>query len=212
MLGAIAGDIIGSRFEGHAGPPRDFELFHPHCRFTDDTVCTLAVAEALLEGGDFAASLRAFVHRYPDAGYGGMFLRWAFSDGAPAYGSWGNGAPMRASAVGWWARSEAEAMEIAAVQAAVSHDHLDAWMEIERGEVLVTGLSEDVVHQQPDPYAAIGRIDQAVGDEHPHEVRLDEKVLQVDRGLRRLYELEPRRQRVGAVRQRNEAGTVAGRI
>jgi ADP-ribosylglycohydrolase len=46
MLGAIAGDIIGSRFEGHPGPPPDFELFHPNCRFTDDTVCTVAVADA----------------------------------------------------------------------------------------------------------------------------------------------------------------------
>ncbi|MBE0455264.1 MAG: ADP-ribosylglycohydrolase family protein [Roseovarius sp.] len=126
MLGAIAGDIIGSRFEGHAGPPRDFELFHPRCRFTDDTVCTLAVAEALLEGHDFAATLRSFVRRYPDAGYGGMFLRWAFADDAPAYGSWGNGAPMRGSAVGWWARSEAEALELAAAQACVSHDHPQA--------------------------------------------------------------------------------------
>lgn len=59
MLGAIAGDIIGSRFEGHPAPPAGFALFHPHCRFTDDTVCTLAIADALLGEGDFAASLRA---------------------------------------------------------------------------------------------------------------------------------------------------------
>jgi len=74
MLGAIAGDIIGSRFEGHAGPPRDFTLFHPDCRFTDDSVCTLAVAEALLGERNFAACLRAFVRRHPGRGYGGMFL------------------------------------------------------------------------------------------------------------------------------------------
>jgi hypothetical protein len=65
MLGAIAGDIIGSRFEGHPGPPPDFELFHPNCRFTDDTVCTVAVADALLGDRDFAASLRSFVRRRP---------------------------------------------------------------------------------------------------------------------------------------------------
>jgi len=126
MLGAIAGDIIGSRFEGFAGPPHDFLLFHPTCCFTDDTVCTLAVADALLGQRDFAASLRAFVRRYPGRGYGGMFLEWALTDGAPAYGSWGNGAPMRVAAVGWLARDEAEALELAAAQAAVSHDHPDA--------------------------------------------------------------------------------------
>lgn len=126
MLGAIAGDIAGSRFEGDPAPPAGFALFHRDCRFTDDTVCTLAVAEALATGAGFAPTLRAFVRRYPDAGYGGMFLRWAFSDDAPAYGSWGNGAPMRVAAVGWWARSEAEALELAAAQAAVSHDHPDA--------------------------------------------------------------------------------------
>ena len=126
MLGAIAGDIIGSRFEGHPGPPPDFELFHPNCRFTDDTVCTVAVADALLGDRDFAASLRSFVRRHPHRGYGGMFIDWAFSDDAPAYGSWGNGAPMRAAAVGWLASTETEVLDLVAAQAAVSHDHPDA--------------------------------------------------------------------------------------
>lgn len=126
MLGDIAGDIIGSRFEGHPAPPAGFELFHDDCRFTDDTVCTLAIAAALMTGDDFATTLRAFVRRYPDAGYGGMFWRWALADDAPAYGSWGNGAPMRVASVGWWAATEAEALDLAARQAAVSHDHPDA--------------------------------------------------------------------------------------
>jgi ADP-ribosyl-[dinitrogen reductase] hydrolase len=126
MLGAIAGDIIGSRFEGRAAPARDFALFHPDCHFTDDSVCTLAVADALLGGGDFAASLRAFVRRHPRRGYGGLFRDWAFADDAPAYGSWGNGAPMRVAAVGWLARDEAQALELAAAQAAVSHNHPNA--------------------------------------------------------------------------------------
>jgi ADP-ribosylglycohydrolase len=126
MLGAIAGDIIGSRFEGRQAPPRDFLLFHPDCRFTDDSVCTLAVVDALLGHRDFAASLRSFTRRHPDRGYGGMFLRWAFADDAPAYGSWGNGAPMRVAAVGWLARDAAEALGLAAAQAAVTHNHPDA--------------------------------------------------------------------------------------
>jgi len=126
MIGAIAGDIIGSRFEGHPSPPDDFELFHPSCRFTDDTVCTLAVADAILRGNDFAETLRSFVRRHPDAGYGGMFIDWAMRDGATAYGSWGNGAPMRVAAVGWLAESAEDADKLAKAQAAVSHDHPDA--------------------------------------------------------------------------------------
>lgn len=126
MIGAIAGDIIGSRFEGHPAPPTDFELFHSSCRFTDDTVCSLAVADALMQGTDFALTLRAFVRSYPDAGYGGMFFDWAFSDDAPSYGSWGNGAPMRVSAVGWLAASDDDASKLAAEQARVSHNHPDA--------------------------------------------------------------------------------------
>lgn len=126
MLGAIAGDIVGSRFEGHPGPPRNFVLFHDACDFTDDTVCTLAVADALLGRREFAASLRAFVRRHPARGYGGMFLDWALSDSAPPYGSWGNGAPMRVAAVGRLAKSEAELLALADAQAAVSHNHPDA--------------------------------------------------------------------------------------
>jgi len=120
MLGAIAGDIIGSRFEGQPAPPPDFELFHPACRFTDDTVCTVAVADALLRARDFAASLRSFVRRHPHRGYGGMFIDWALS------GTWGNEAPMRVAAVGWLASTETEALDLAAAQEAVSHDHPDA--------------------------------------------------------------------------------------
>ena len=75
MLGAIAGDIVGSRFEGASAPPNGFALFHPDCRFTDDTVCTLAVAAARLDDGDYARSLRAFVRRHPHRGYGALFRR-----------------------------------------------------------------------------------------------------------------------------------------
>lgn len=126
MLGAIAGDIIGSRFEGATGAPDNFALFHPDCCFTDDSVCSLAVADAILGQRDFAATLREFVRRHPGRGYGAMFLNWALMDDAPAYGSWGNGAPMRVSAAGWLAVDKSEALEWAAAQAAVSHNHPDA--------------------------------------------------------------------------------------
>lgn len=126
MLGAIAGDVVGSRFEGGAAPPPGFDLRHPDARFTDDTVCTLAIAAARLDGTPYATSLRTFVRRHPHRGYGALFRRWAFTDDAPAYGSWGNGAPMRTAALGWLAATAAEARREAVAQAAVTHDHPDA--------------------------------------------------------------------------------------
>lgn len=126
MIGAIAGDIIGSRFEGGQAPSYDFELFHPFCRFTDDTVCTLAVARAIMDQGDFADNIRSLAREFPNSRYGGMFREWFRVENAPAYGSWGNGAPMRVSSVGWLARSLEQVDELAEAQASVSHDHPDA--------------------------------------------------------------------------------------
>jgi ADP-ribosyl-[dinitrogen reductase] hydrolase len=128
MIGAIAGDIIGSRYEGSRAKVADFPLFLPSSRFTDDTVCSLAVASAIMDDGDFARHLRRLCRCYPDAGYGGMFRRWFAADHQPAYGSWGNGAPMRVSAVGWLARSIDEVDTLAEAQASVSHSHPDAIM------------------------------------------------------------------------------------
>ena len=126
MLGAIVGDIIGSRFEGEPVPPQDFVLFHPHCRFTDDSVCTIAIADALMGERDFAASLRSFVRRHPRRGYGATFRQWALAADLPAYGSWANGAPMRTSAVGWLEDTEEAVLASAAAQSSVSHNHEDA--------------------------------------------------------------------------------------
>jgi ADP-ribosyl-[dinitrogen reductase] hydrolase len=128
MIGAIAGDIIGSRFERGQAPSYDFELFHPSCRFTDDTVCTLAVARAIMDQGDFADHIRNLAREFPNSGYGGMFRKWFRVENAPAYGSWGNGAPMRVSSVGWLARSLDQVDELAAAQASVSHDHPEPLM------------------------------------------------------------------------------------
>jgi len=84
MLGAIAGDIIGSIYEAAPIKTKDFPLFGLGVTFTDDTVCTVAVADALMHGGDFAGSLRAYVRRYPGRGYGGMFRHWAMTPDMPA--------------------------------------------------------------------------------------------------------------------------------
>lgn len=134
MLGAIAGDIVGSRFEKVGKrvaqrpwlPPADFDLFHPDCRFTDDTVCTVAIAAALLEDRDPAETLRAFVLRHEDRGYGGMFRRWMRDETMGPYGSWGNGAPMRTAAVGWLLDDEDAVRETAETMAAITHNHPDA--------------------------------------------------------------------------------------
>ncbi|MCH7794555.1 MAG: ADP-ribosylglycohydrolase family protein [Proteobacteria bacterium] len=126
MLGAIAGDIVGSIYEHANIKTKDFPLFGPGCRFTDDTVLSVAVADCLLNQGDFAQTLRAYTRAHPRRGYGAMFRRWALSDDLPAYGSWGNGSAMRVGPVGFAARHEDEALALAARSSAVSHDHPDA--------------------------------------------------------------------------------------
>jgi ADP-ribosylglycohydrolase len=126
MLGAIAGDIIGSIYEAAPIKTKRFPLFGAGVAFTDDTVCTVAIADALMSGGDPAHYLRTYVRRYPGRGYGGMFVRWAHESDMPAYGSWGNGAAMRVSAIAHLAADEAEALTTAARSAELSHDHPDA--------------------------------------------------------------------------------------
>ena len=88
MLGAIAGDVIGSAYEANAVKTTDFDLFPPGARFTDDTVLTVATAEVLLGNGDYAVAYRRFGRAFPHAGFGGRFYRWLFRDGAGPYGSW----------------------------------------------------------------------------------------------------------------------------
>jgi ADP-ribosylglycohydrolase len=128
MLGTIAGDIIGSVYEGKkawklARTP-DFEpLFDPRARFTDDTVLTVAVAEGILHGGDLVDLLKDYARSYPGAGYGGTFRGWAESDERAPYSSWGNGAAMRVSPVGFAYDSLDEVLIRARWTAEVTHDH-----------------------------------------------------------------------------------------
>lgn len=104
MLGAIIGDIVGSVYEWNNIKTKDFPLFRDDCFFTDDTVMTIAVAEALMDGGEdenFIDSMKKWGRKYPDAGYGGRFGAWLFSDDRSPYNSWGNGSAMRVSPCGW---------------------------------------------------------------------------------------------------------------
>ena len=123
MLGAIAGDIIGSVYEGSPIKSTEFPLFQPHSTFTDDTVLTVAVAHSILSGTDYATSLKTFGLKYPNAGYGGSFIGWLFSEGDQAYNSWGNGSAMRVSPVGFAFDSIEEVLEEAKRSAEVTHNH-----------------------------------------------------------------------------------------
>lgn len=123
MIGAIAGDIIGSRFEAQPVKRSDFNFFHPHCRFTDDTVLTVAVADAILRGRRYADSLQTWARKYPNAGYGGTFYRWIWQREPQPYNSWGNGSAMRVGAVGFAFDSSEQVLAQAERSAAVSHNH-----------------------------------------------------------------------------------------
>ena len=134
MYGAILGDIIGSRFEFDMGDKKkEFDLFAPASEYTDDTVMTIAVSEALMDAGpnaDEAAikqhlikTMKAWGRKTPYAGYGGMFHSWLFTDMTEPYGSYGNGSAMRVSPAGWLYDSMERTREVAKWTAEVTHNH-----------------------------------------------------------------------------------------
>jgi ADP-ribosylglycohydrolase len=131
MLGAIIGDIVGSRFEFNNYKAKDFEFFHPKCFFTDDTIMSLAIAKSLLlcksdysDLSDKAISYMQEIGRpYPNCGYGGRFYHWMYSDKPKSYGSFGNGSAMRVSACGIVAQSLDEAIELSKKVTIITHDH-----------------------------------------------------------------------------------------
>ena len=126
IIGAIIGDIVGSRFEFNNYRNTDFELFDRGSDFTDDTVMTIAVADWLLSGVSLANIMRDWATEYPNRGYGGMFYAWLFpldeSEMKP-YNSFGNGAGMRVSPCGYYANSLEEALDLAKQSAEVTHNH-----------------------------------------------------------------------------------------
>jgi ADP-ribosylglycohydrolase len=123
MLGAIAGDIIGSVYEFNNINSKEFELFHPAVRFTDDTVLTVALAESILTGDDYLDLVLEYYHRYPDAGYGSRFRQWAERGPHTPDNSWGNGSALRVSPVGF-AYDDLELVLVKAEEsAAITHNH-----------------------------------------------------------------------------------------
>jgi ADP-ribosylglycohydrolase len=123
MIGAIAGDIIGSAHEAAGTKTKHFELFDEYARFTDDTVLTVAVADSILSGTDLVGALHKYFDRYPQAGYGGTFIRWSLKRQREPYNSWGNGSAMRVSPVAYAYDTLEEVLHHAERTAAVTHNH-----------------------------------------------------------------------------------------
>ncbi|MFO8054814.1 MAG: ADP-ribosylglycohydrolase family protein, partial [Bacteroidales bacterium] len=123
MLGAITGDVIGSVYEWNNIKTTAFPLYNEDSFFTDDTVLTIAIADAILRGTDFASSLKKWGRAYPDSGYGGNFMLWLQSGSMAPYNSWGNGSAMRVSPVGFAFNRLQEVLEKAKATAEVTHDH-----------------------------------------------------------------------------------------
>ena len=134
MIGAILGDMIGAPYEFDRGSKtKDFPLFSRYSQFTDDSVMTIAVADALLDTPpdttdavyceNLAASMQRWGRKYPDAGYGGMFYQWLREKDPQPYGSFGNGSAMRVSSAGWLYDSLEETRRIAGLTAQVTHNH-----------------------------------------------------------------------------------------
>ena len=125
MWGAVIGDIAGSRFEGSRGGPKDFALFHPHCMYTDDTICTAAVADIILNDRKPDSTLQDWCRRHPHRGYGGFFHNWIESAEPRPYGSFGNGAAMRVAPVALLHRQRPldEALAASDLVTEITHDH-----------------------------------------------------------------------------------------
>ena len=131
MIGAIIGDIAGSRFEWDNYRAKDFDLLSDKCFFTDDSIMSLAVCDALLKtvpsykglSRQAVLSMQKIGRPYPQSGYGGSFYHWIYSDDPEPYGSFGNGAAMRVSACGWAGESLSEVRKLSKEVTKVSHNH-----------------------------------------------------------------------------------------
>ncbi len=125
MLGAIAGDIIGSPYESPRirKKTKEFPLFSDRSRFTDDTVLTVATAAAIINKCGYGAAYKKWGNKYPSAGYGGSFRKWLSKEKVEPYNSWGNGSAMRVSPVGWAFKTLERTLKEAKASAKVSHNH-----------------------------------------------------------------------------------------
>lgn len=126
MIGAIAGDIIGSVYEANQIKTKRFPLFQQMSRFTDDSVLTIAIADSILSNRSFTQSVREIGNRYLKCGYDFHFRQWLTSPGTPhPYNSWGNGSAMRVSPVGFAFDTEEEVLRQAELSAVITHNHAE---------------------------------------------------------------------------------------
>jgi len=123
LYGSLAGDIIGSRFERHNIKIKQFELFATKSHITDDSVMTIATADAIINNIPYGTSYHMWGNRYPRAGYGFSFRRWLTSSSPTPYNSWGNGAAMRVSPIGFVANEMNDVLNMAKLSAEVTHNH-----------------------------------------------------------------------------------------
>jgi ADP-ribosylglycohydrolase len=123
IIGAIAGDIIGSVYEWHNIKTVDFDLFCHKSKFTDDSVLTLATMDAITNQKNYVEAYQSFGKKYPHRGYGGHSRSWIYSENPEPYNSWGNGSAMRVSPIGWYCSSLDDVMAEAQKSAEVTHNH-----------------------------------------------------------------------------------------
>ncbi len=168
MIGAILGDIVGSRFEFRNRLSKDFMFLGRGCQFTDDTVMTCAVAQGLLDSaGDWSdlsektvAAMQRIGRRYPNCGYGARFIHWMFSDDPQPYNSCGNGSAMRISPVGFAAADVEEAKKLSAAVTCITHDHPEGMKGAEATAVAIVmarqGKNKDEIRAAMEAYYDLG--------------------------------------------------------
>lgn len=169
MIGAIIGDIVGSRFEFDNYTSKDFRFLTPRCRFTDDTVMTCAVAQALMDSkpdhSDLSektvAAMQRIGRQFPNCGYGARFIHWMFSPDPQPYNSCGNGSAMRISPVGFAACSIDEAKALSAAVTRISHDHPEGMKGAEATAVAIVmarqGKSKDEIRASMEKYYTLDK-------------------------------------------------------
>lgn len=123
MIGALAGDIFGSVYEWNNIKTKEFDLFAPTCFFTDDSILTVALADSILTGTSYVENMKQFYRCYPDGGYGNRFSEWAESTRSEPYNSYGNGAAMRISPVGYAYNDLETVLQKAEDFTAITHNH-----------------------------------------------------------------------------------------
>ena len=181
MIGAIIGDVVGSRFEFRNRLSKEFEFLHEDCVFTDDTVMTCAVAQALMDSKeDFSdlseravEAMQRVGRQFPNCGYGARFIHWMFAEHPQPYNSCGNGSAMRISPVGFAARDTEEAKRLAAAVTRVSHNHPEGMKGAEATAVAIVmarqGKTKEEIRAAMEEYYNLGTtVEEYRGEWHGH--------------------------------------------